>query len=378
MKVMVLADRSFARREHQLLTRLEIGLADEGASVVHAVPTACVADPGMAFSSTLVTYDDSPTPFGRSARRRSLLKDLAERLDVASPQVDVVHVFGTGAWGLGFDAAQELGAQLVVEVWRAELVEDAKRLARMASEGAGGRRAGLITSSAKIGELLGLADGGALTSVAPWGVPVGEGWRGPIDMERGIALSVLAEGRMSGELKNMLEGIKRAADRLDNLLVFLDGAAADRSVIWRAARKLGLLGRVTAVAEMEARREPILQTDLLLLPEPMGVCRTLPLSAMADGVSVIGRPDDVHAGWLAKGTATLVNDAVRGRPATPEAWERAIVQTVQDREGTTAMREAARAYVRKHRTVTAYVEGVRHHYAQVCREPAWEVAGATA
>lgn len=373
MRVMVLTDASFAHREHQLLTRLEIGLADDGATILHAVPARCSAETVNAFSSTIVRYDDSHSPLWRAARARQLLAATGEVFDTTDTHIDLLHVFGRGAWALAEAVALESGAALVLEVWRADFVEDAVMHARrhVARAAAG---AGLLTSSERIGEEL----GGAVrrigaqpriaSGVAPWGVASSDFVRIPIDPSRAFAISVLAEargGRGVAELKCLLEGLQRAARRYENLLVFLDGAAADRPSVWRAARRLKLLDRITAVAEMEARREPILQTDILALPEPDAACRTLPLAAMADGVAVIARPDAAHSSWLNEKTSRLVGALSNDRPATPEEWERAIVAAVENEAETASLRNTARVLVQEDRTLTAYVDAVRGHYQAV-------------
>jgi hypothetical protein len=370
---MVLADASFAHREHQLLTRLEIGLADDGATILHAVPARCSAEVVNAFSSALVRYDDSYSPFWRGSRSRQLLAAAGEVLDTTDTHIDVVHVFGRGAWALGESVAQESGAALVLEVWRAELVEDAfVHARRRVAQGPGG--AGVVTSSGRIGAELeaGIRRAGmprtVAAGVAPWGVSASDFVHAPIDPSRAIAVSILAEARGgsgAAELKCLLEGLQRAARRYENLLVFLDGAAAGRPGVWRAARRLKLLDRITTVAEMESRREPILQTDVLLLPEPDASCRTLPLAAMADGMAIIARPDPIHADWLNEKTARLVGGVPGGRSATPEEWERCIVATVENEAETALLRTAARTLVREERTLTAYVDSVRAHYGAV-------------
>ncbi len=38
MRILIIADESFASRERAMLSRLEVGLADEGVRVVHVIP----------------------------------------------------------------------------------------------------------------------------------------------------------------------------------------------------------------------------------------------------------------------------------------------------------------------------------------------------
>lgn len=371
MRVMVLTDGSFAQREHLLLTRLEIGLADEGTAVIHAVPRSSSLDAANAFSSTVLRYDDTPTPLGRFSRARQLLVSAAEQLDSNEVQVDVIHVFGARSWSLGQALARLTGAALVLEVWRADLVEPAVRRARAIHGGARGTgsrpRVGLLTSSDRIGHDLRRAApalAGAGIGVAPWGIPPGEGGRPPIEDAKGsaIAVSILADGDDSAEVRTLLEGLSRVARRDPRVLVFLDGAAADRPGVWRAARRLGLLERLTAVADMEGRREPVLQTDILAVPDTHGVCRTLPLAAMADGVAIVARPDPYHADWLNQTTARLVGSAKTG---TPEEWEAALTSCITDGARTAALRAGARSLVRQQRTLSSYVGGVRRLYEAV-------------
>lgn len=367
MRVMVLTDGAFAQREHLLLTRLEIGLADEGTAVIHAVPRSSNLDAANAFSSTVLRYDDTPTPLGRFYRARQLLVTAAEQLDSTEVQVDVIHVFGARSWGLGQALARLTGAALVLEVWRADLVEASLRRARSVQAVTRGRsRVGLLTASDRIAHELRraapmLASG---IGVAPWGIPPGEGGRPPIEDAKGsaIAISILADGDDTPEVRVLLEGVSRVARRDPRVLVFLDGAAADRPGVWRTARRLGLLERLTAVAEMEGRREPVLQTDILAVPDTRGVCRTLPLAAMADGVALVARPDPYHADWLNQTTARLVGTS---KAATPEEWDAALTSCITDGARTAALRAGARSLVRQQRTLSSYVGGVRRLYETV-------------
>jgi hypothetical protein len=231
---------------------------------------------------------------------------------------------------------------------------------------------GVLTSSARIEQELRTTlrgrDGEAcVTGTAPWGVPTSDNIRPPIQPGAAVAISVLGGGRDAAAMRALLDGLRRVVRRRENVLVFLDGAAADRPAVWRAARRFGLLDRLTSVADMEGRREPILQTDILVMsePPPSGVCRTLPLAAMADGVAILARPDPSQGEWLNERTARLVGGAPSERPATPEEWERAIVATVESEAETASLRAAARTVVREERTLTAYVEGVRRHYGAV-------------
>ena len=76
LRVLMMADRSFARREHAMLRRLEVGLIDEGVRVLRATPAGSPEEPTTGLAGT-VSYDDrglwalAPSPV--AAIRRAAL-----------------------------------------------------------------------------------------------------------------------------------------------------------------------------------------------------------------------------------------------------------------------------------------------------------------
>src|SRR5262249_14945214 len=127
VRVLILADEFFASRERGLLTRLEVGLADEGVRVIHAVPEGTKAEaPGGVFTSVL-TYSPKTLMLTRPLAVRRLGRAIAEMDETEEPtDVDIIHVFGGSVWGLGADLALEIGSALAVEVWRAGLAPKAQ------------------------------------------------------------------------------------------------------------------------------------------------------------------------------------------------------------------------------------------------------------
>ena len=57
MRALILADRSFAARERDMLTRVQVGLIDEGVRVVEAIPSD-VADPDANPLIPTIPYSD--------------------------------------------------------------------------------------------------------------------------------------------------------------------------------------------------------------------------------------------------------------------------------------------------------------------------------
>src|ERR1044071_9211761 len=98
MRVLILADEFFASRERGLLTRLEVGLADEGVRVIHAVPEgikAEAADGGGGVFTRVLTYSPKTLILTRPLAVRKLGRAIAEMDETEEPtDIDVIHVFG--------------------------------------------------------------------------------------------------------------------------------------------------------------------------------------------------------------------------------------------------------------------------------------------
>src|SRR5690606_20945714 len=104
MRVLLLADRSFATREHAMLRRLEIGLIDEGLRVVRANPPVPNPEPTTGLAGAL-TYNDRAWRYIMPAPERTLARDLMNLSLEARPDsdeepgipIDLIHAFGDSA-----------------------------------------------------------------------------------------------------------------------------------------------------------------------------------------------------------------------------------------------------------------------------------------
>lgn len=132
MRVLIIADASFHAREREMLSRLEVGLVNEGVRVVQAVPRSVAdRDPGAGqdgvFARSLV-YDDRGPALLRRLRDRTFAAEVARLREPEDERpVEVVHVFGEGAWETAAGVAGALGSALAVEVWSAALIGRAAR-----------------------------------------------------------------------------------------------------------------------------------------------------------------------------------------------------------------------------------------------------------
>src|SRR6185436_7213623 len=97
-----------------------------------------VAGAGGGLYCTSVSYQDVGFAFSVGSRARRLVRAIAAALDEPEDlTLDLIHVFGQQAWGLGAELARMTGARLVLEAWSAVLLPATAR-----APGAGGAKRG--------------------------------------------------------------------------------------------------------------------------------------------------------------------------------------------------------------------------------------------
>src|SRR5262245_54203201 len=116
MRILIIADESFAARERAMLSRLEVGLADESVRVIHAVPRRAAHWYHGEVYSQAVTYQDRGLAISRGWRAQQIVHELEGLVDGEATAVNVVHAFGLGCWPIAVELARLLGAGLAIEV----------------------------------------------------------------------------------------------------------------------------------------------------------------------------------------------------------------------------------------------------------------------
>lgn len=361
MRSLILADRSIARRERAMLSRLEVGLADEGVRVVHAVPRLAMEEGTVGLYSTAVGYDDGGLAIGRRGRARRLLRAIhAVEQEGVDPDFDVVHAFGVGCWPFAMELARQTGAGVLLELWRSSAIAQA---AGMTGKSLSAVPVRYVVSESSVGSALRKRAATASVVSAPWGVHAPATHRSVFDAQRPLAVAVLADAGDAKATGAALSGLLEATKALGvEVLLFLgteDGIPAREAAIWSVARKLGVLDRLSMVPEMEARREPVVQMDMLVLPEASGRQRTLALEAMANGMLVVALADPFVESLTQGVTARLVPTAA------PHDWAGAFAALLNDRGAAEAQVRAAHAWVREHRSASSQVAGVIKAYEQL-------------
>ncbi len=397
MNVLIIADELFASRERSLLTRLEVGLADDGFNVVHAVPESVIENTAGSAAelsgvfSKVVAYASS----SMALTRRIVVRQMVEALRALPGDfetIDVVHVFGGGAWDLAHDLAMVFDAPLVVEVWRRGMGVRARELfyskrnaeATLFLVGEPGVERELNSpSGSRITKAAGPSAatlarnsvGGALPCrVIPWGVLSPGQHRQPSDgLGKRVPANIMIVGSGRFDPKGtgsgkadcspswcaVFQGCAQLVEQGFDLLVYCDDISARRANIWQQARKLNLLNRLSLISDLEGRRDLMLHGDVLVLPEWSGEQRSIVLEAMANGMIIMAPSEAACPMFDDHRTAVLV------RCDTPGAWATALSEVLSQRALALSLADAAHLYVQVHRKAYEYIKGVIDSYQEI-------------
>lgn len=342
-----------------MLARLEVGLADEGVRVVHAVPKAIAGADPVGLYSRVVGYDDDGFPIPMTVRARRLMEALEEQAnDGDEGRIDLVHAMAPRTWALALEVAKRLGAAAALEVWDAGVVGRASDLASSESGPS------LMVGDDALLRLVGRRAPVTRTHFAPWGVHGESITRRALTEDRAIGLTILVEGARTPWLESALTGLAVCCRRDARVMVFLNGERAHAHAAWKIVQKLSLADRVSIIPDAEARREAILGLDGLLIAEPGGKLRSIALDAMACGLPVIAAADP-SIGVLIDGvTAALVSHPESQR------WESAIASLLAGDERIERLRQSAMAWATEKRTASGHVHAVLRAYEAIVAEQA--------
>ncbi len=361
MRVVVLADRLFASRERELLSRLEIGLADEGVRVAQALPIEGAAEtPTAGQASGLCTqtvlFPSRGLPFTTGLRARNLAARLEDTDNAAEDApIDIVHVFGGSLWSFGIALAEVCGAGLALEVWRAGLIDRAG-----AAASRGPRDLLYIAPDPAIERAL--RQRGVPTRAALWGVHPGEENNSKLAEGRAPTIMLVGAGNDARAMREALTGISRCVADNPDLLIFADSLAARRAGLYDLAMRLNILPNLSLIEEIESRRDLLVQGDILVLCEGQGEQRTIVLDAMSHSMIVLA-VEDAYCDFLRENvTARLV------RSSSSQNWAAALGAVLADRAGARKMAESARQFVARNRRASDYVRAVLEAYSWLRQE----------
>lgn len=351
MRVLILTDEFFASRERSMLERLEVGLADEGVRVIHAAPESVAQQGGVV--TRIVPYSPRILAITRRLAAARLARNVEQSGDLAYEGIDVVHVFGGSAWNLAADTADALGASLVLEVWRAGLVERARSIDPHA------RRTLFLAPDPAIERALAGGAEPRPVRLASWGTVAEPTLRPVLAADRAPAAMIVGSGRDAPAFAAALRGLAEVAASRRDLLIFCDALAARRAGLWHLARTLDLLPQFSLIDELESRRDLLLQGDLLIQPDAHGEARSTVLEAMATGMIVLAASDPMVSVLIDARTARLVP------PADAGAWARVIKDVLGNPDRARALAASAQDYVRSNRRASDQVRAVIQAYESI-------------
>lgn len=356
MRALLLTDRDFTIRENPMVERLAVGLMGAGVSVARAAPeeVAPWRETGL---SPRATFRDQQLRWGWPACAR----ELAASLDTAgwgSDPIDIIHVFGRGAWPLAFALARERGGSVVLEIWSTPLVERLPPPKQRLTVGA------YNTPSRSLAAALRSQVEPRLVSHLPWGVLAitdADVYPPLSEIEKSISVVVVASGQDVANCCNCLEGIAEVAKDNPQLSAFLATPTEAAGVLHAVCKELELDGVVSLVPLNAAARGLELQADILAIPEALGEHRSFCLQAIANGRIVVAVEDRV-VDYLREETVTAAVE-----PGQRAGWEAALTKILAHPSEARDKATAARAVVREAYTASGQVEGVARLYERILK-----------
>jgi hypothetical protein len=357
LRVLILTDELFAVREQSMLTRLEVGLADEGIRVAHAVPESAAAFASGGLISRSLAYPHRRFRFGLGSTARAIIRGLAA-LSTSEDweDVDLIHVFGGAAWPLGVELAKELEAPLVLEVWRLGLVARAFDIASRLTP-----PPIFVAPDPAMERSLRKEPAHLAVRSAPWGVLSPASAAPRLPEGKAVSVMLVGTGRDKASFQAALEGLALSIKAGHDLMIFCDALAARRAGLWPHARSLGILDRLTLIPDMEGRRDLILEGDLLIQPDASGEQRSITLEAMAHAMIVLAMSDpDVSV--LQDGRTARIVPRIDAR-----LWAEAVGEVLADVPAARRLGMEARRFIAENRRASDQVKAVLETYTLATR-----------
>lgn len=358
MRALILTDESFLNREPDMLRRLEVGLAGEGVSVVQALPdsAADLAEAGL-FAQSVIYPTRAPWFMERWRVRQ--LRDAMHTADAGLPgvdhRVDLIHIFGESALGLGGRLAKDLGCPLIVEVWSADLVSKVASLAASLRDHV---PLALLAPDRQLEEALLREDGALPVRTVRWGVHCPPHANPEPDDRSAIGVMMIGNGA-PGEMLPAFEGLCRAAKREPRMMLFADAGAIREAGAWHIAEEERVLDRLTLVPRMEGARSLVLRGSILVCPEASGEQRTMVLDSMAHAMGVVALRDPMVS-YLKDGqTSMLVSRA------HADEWTGAVRALLRERDKAQTLGASARQFVGANHRVSTHVATVLDVYERL-------------
>ncbi|MFO0829633.1 MAG: glycosyltransferase [Phycisphaerales bacterium] len=326
---LLMSPRRFTEERHGV-RRLATGLLADGASVTIFEPEIDV-DPDMSQPTRerVERRFELPRRVPYAARvpfwlRRARVDRMTIACERSTP--DLVWCCGADAW----DLATQLGVSIdrpVVLDFRSN--DDLRRAPRAI------RSDHVVALAAPCAALAGAARRVVpepLVRLVPLGVRMLDALAPATDAqtrrEAASVVTILTEGRSDAAIRAALAAVRSETERRPELLALVECDARSDARIWRAARELDMLRRITAVERGHLTAAAIEACDLLLLPEPHGGPRVEALLALGRNVPIVAASDPFADTLIDGETAVLLASGT----GHDRAWADAVAAALEHPE----------------------------------------------
>jgi len=295
---------------------------------------------------TVLGYRDRGVPWTRNLRCR----DLVSRLGDVDQETALVHGLGGKSHMIAAEVSHQLGTPVLLDVHSRETIPRAAGIAR--------ERSGeclLLTPSPQLARAL-TAAGAAPASVRElaWGVMKSDSTERPTtDHAIGIVLTGSGNNRASWE--SVLRGLAQIASKREDFVILADADAVRKSDISSLVSSLGLSPLFSRVPRLEADRQVVLLTDILVCPDAEGDHRSIVLDAMAAGMAVVAAEDSDIPALCDPKIARLISGEA-------SEWASTIGSLIENSTQRHELGASAMAYVAEHHRPSRYVAGLVDAY----------------
>jgi len=271
MTVSIIMSKDRLEQEHAMLNRLAVGLMDDGTQVVQVAPANSNEETPFEQSTSLAKRIYAPMPVSmllRKARR----DEVVEALDKAN--TTIIAAFGKQATQLALDVSPVLDVSVLSEVVS---MKDANHT----------RTSSPIwrwfAATPTIERTIANRVGQERTALVPLGVPVHDTNNFSTQTTHEFCITILDAAGEPKATRSILESLQHEHE----VHIFMELAGRHQHRVWRTAKDLKMLERVTCLRNVGELRSLISQTSLIILPSRKMPVRTVFLEAMRCGVPVV-------------------------------------------------------------------------------------------
>lgn len=356
MRVLMLADAQFAAHERALIERVMVGLAVEGIGAQIVLPKDRGLEAyGFELISEPIFYADRGLALTQRIRANQVARQVTNNADDMTGVIDIVHVFGGGAWSMAREMARILDAGAVFEVWRDGLADTARGL-HLSDED----RAVFLVPEKSFEAGLIDAGFGQRVHLAPWGAQVPAEPMRIFREGKHISIVMMGSGRQKESSIAAFEGIVDAIGSREDVMVFANPQLVHRAGLWERVKEERLDSRFTIIDKSEDRRDLLLRCDLMVYPDTLHEERTLLLDAMGAGMAIIASGDEKILPIRDDSGVMVVQ-----RPNRSD-WGELIRDCIEHPDRARQAGLAARGYVTRNRRSAMHIEAIKDAYNAIC------------